>query len=141
MLVTTKTPLRISLKEQTLKLIKGNNKPLRNARTLEENDGSRSSVNINEPVSSDTDASLPTIDQADETSMEEIREEPNVEDNDIENTSEDEAPNFKTLQNTYMVAHQIQEKWETAYPFAMYTAKQKGWLCNICAEYGEGTEQ
>ena len=73
--------------------------------------------------------------------MEEISKEPHVEDNYIENTSEDEAPNFKTPQNTYMVAHQIQEKWETTYPFAIYTAKQKGWICNICAEYGEGTEQ
>ena len=48
--------------------------------------------------------------------MEEISKEPHVEDNYIENTSEDEALNFKTAQNTYMIAHQIQEKWETTYP-------------------------
>ena len=72
--------------------------------------------------------------------MEEISKEPHVEGNYIENTSEDEALNFKTAQNTSMVAHQIQEKWETTYPFAIYTAKQQRWLCNICAEYG-GIEQ
>ena len=39
---------------------------------------------------------------------------------------------------SYLLAHQIHEKWETKYPFAYYTAKQNGWLCLICSEYGDG---
>lgn len=58
----------------------------------------------------------------------------------IENANEDQAPNFKTIENNYMVAHQIQEKWESRYPFVMYTAKGKGWLCKVCTEYGEGSD-
>ena len=39
-----------------------------------------------------------------------------------------------------MMAHQIQEKWETSYHFAIYSAKQKGWFCKVCSEFSEGTE-
>ena len=39
-----------------------------------------------------------------------------------------------------MIAHQIQEQWETVYPFAIYSTKQKGWLSKVFSEYSEGTE-
>ena len=52
----------------------------------------------------------------------------------------DETPNFKTIKNNYMIAHQIQEKWETAYPLAIHSVKQEGWLCKVSSEYGEGTK-
>ena len=40
----------------------------------------------------------------------------------------------------YVIAHHIQQKWETAQSFAIYSAKQKRWLCRVCSEYGEGTK-
>ena len=76
---------------------------------------------------------------SEETNSEDDKDE-NADDKDEDNTSEDEPLNYQTYRNTYMAAHQIQEKWEIAYPFAIYSAKQKGWLCKVCSEYGEGTE-
>ena len=33
---------------------------------------------------------------------------------------------------------QSQEHWEIGYPFVFYSVKEKGWLCKICTENGEG---
>ena len=41
---------------------------------------------------------------------------------------------------SYLEAHQIQEKWELRYLFAFYSAAQKGWLCQMCSEYGKGDD-
>ena len=61
-----------------------------------------------------------------------------------EETSEDEidreVPNYLNTDNSYFSAHQIQEQWESKFPFA-YSEKERGWLCKVCAEYNEGTEQ
>ena len=32
---------------------------------------------------------------------------------------------------------QPHKHWDTGYLFAFYLAKEKGWLCKICTEYGE----
>ena len=59
-----------------------------------------------------------------------------------EETSKDEkdrgVPNYL---NKDFSAHQIQEKWESKFPFAIYSTKERGWLCKVCAEYSERTEQ
>ena len=68
----------------------------------------------------------PTIDLEDEISIEETIKESTVEGkNNKEDTIEDENPNFKTMQNNYMITHQLQEKWEMVYPFAIYSARAK----------------
>ena len=105
---------------------------LKNVRTVEEEDELQSSVNNNiESIITDTETSPPTIDLGYENSIEEI--------NNKEDSTGDQTPNFKAIQNNYIMAHQIQEKWETAYHFAIYSAKQKGWLCKVCSEFGECT--
>ena len=115
---------------------------LKNIQTIEEEDESQSSVNNNiQPIITDTDTFHPTIDLEDEIYIEEINEESNAEDkNNKGDKTGDETLNFKNIQNNYMIAHQIQEKWEKVYPFAIYSVKQKGWLCKVCPENGEGTE-
>ena len=68
----------------------------------------------------------PTIDLEDEISIEETIKESTVEGkNNKEDTIEDENPNFKTMQNNYMITHQLQEKWEMVYPFAIYSTRAK----------------
>ena len=91
---------------------------LKKVLTVEEEDESESLVNnIIESIITYTETSPPTIDLEDQTSIEEI--------NNKEDSTGDETPNFKVLQNNYMTVHQIQEKWETAYHFSIYSAKQK----------------
>ena len=55
-----------------------------------------------------------------------------------EETSKDEidreVPNYLNKGNSHFSAHQIQEKWESKFPFAIYSAKERGWLCKACAE-------
>ena len=62
-----------------------------------------------------------------------------------EETSKDEidreVPNYMNKGNSYFSAHQIQEKWESKFLFTIYSTKERGWLCKVCAEYSEGTEQ
>ena len=68
----------------------------------------------------------PTIDLDDEISIEETIKESTVEGKkNKEDTIEDENPNFKTMQNNYMITHQLQEKWEMVYPFAIYSVRAK----------------
>ena len=55
--------------------------------------------------------------------------------------SEREVPNYLNKDNSYFSAHQIHEKWESKFPFAIYSTKERGWFCKVCAEYSEGTEQ
>ena len=61
-----------------------------------------------------------------------------------EETSKDEidreVPNYLNKDNSYFSAHQIQEKWESKFPFTIYLATERGWLCKVCTEYSEGTE-
>ena len=33
---------------------------------------------------------------------------------------------------------QSQEHWEIGYLFVFYSVKEKGWLCKICTQNGEG---
>ena len=60
-------------------------------------------------------------------------------------TSKDEIDrevlNYLNKDNSYFSAHQILEKWESKFLFAIYLAKERGWLCKVCTEYSEGTEQ
>lgn len=59
---------------------------------------------------------------------------------DSETNKAENAVEDSINQHASSVAHQIQEKWETAFEFATYLAKQRGWLCKICSEYGEGSK-
>ena len=52
-----------------------------------------------------------------------------------------EVSNYMNKENSYFSADQIQEKCESKFPFAIYSAKERGWLCNVSAAYNEGTEQ
>ena len=52
-----------------------------------------------------------------------------------------EVPNYLNKDNSYFSAHQIHEKWESKFSFAIYSTKERGWFCKVCAEYSEGTEQ
>lgn len=86
----------------------------KNICTVEENDGLQSSVSNNvEPIATDADTSPPTIDLEDGISIEEINEESNAEDkNNKEDMTGDETRYFKTVQNNYIIAHQVLEKWK-----------------------------
>ena len=45
-----------------------------------------------------------------------------------------------TPSTTLLKVHQTQEKWELQYLFAFYSTSNRGWLCHLCNEYGEGDE-
>ena len=45
-----------------------------------------------------------------------------------------------TPSTTLLEVYQTQEKWELQYPFAFYSASNRGWLCHLCSEYSEGDE-
>ena len=125
---STRTAFKIDKRQQHTLM-----KFLKNVRSVEEEDESQYSVNNNiESIITDTETSPPTIDLEDKISIEEI--------NSKEVSTGDETSNFKAIQNNYIMLHQIQEKRETAYHFAIYSAKQKGCLCKACSEFAEGTE-
>ena len=42
------------------------------------------------------------------------------------------------VNHNYLDEHERQAKWERLFPNALYSAKQKGWLCTVCMEYGAG---
>ena len=62
-----------------------------------------------------------------------------------EETSKDqidrEVPIYLNKDNSYLSAHLILEKWESKFPLAIYSEKERGWLCKVYSEYNEGTEQ
>ena len=39
---------------------------------------------------------------------------------------------------SFLKIKESHEHWETEYLFVFYSAKEKGWLCKKCTEYGEG---
>ena len=45
-----------------------------------------------------------------------------------------------TPSTTLLEISQTQEKWELRYSFAFCTLSNRGWLCHLCSEYGEGDE-
>ena len=46
--------------------------------------------------------------------------------------------NNTNISHNYLDEHERQAKWERLFPNALYSAKQKGWLCTVCMEYGAG---
>ena len=62
------------------------------------------------------------------------------EDEDLDDHSEVPTDLSHKAPASYLEAHQIQEKWELHYLFAFYSAAQKGWLCQMCSEYGKGDD-
>ena len=42
------------------------------------------------------------------------------------------------VNHNYLDEHERQAKWEGLFPNALYSVKQKEWLCTVCMEYGAG---
>ena len=77
-----------------------------------------------------------------DVSLEEVesdKEEDLTHDNDAEN-HDNMNISHSEKGGSYLLAHQIQEKWEENFLFACYSAHHKGWLCLVCSEYGSGDE-
>ena len=56
-------------------------------------------------------------------------------------SDEDVAPCHTSIDGrSYLIVHQVREKWENLFPFAYFTERKNGWLCKICEEYGKGND-
>ena len=60
-----------------------------------------------------------------------------TETSDTSSNSDIELDNTNVNHN-YLDEDERQAKWEGLFPNALYSVKQKGWLCTVCMEYGAG---
>ena len=92
-----------------------------------------------EPEECTSGASRMSETESDNSSMKSLSD---VEDNETMDASEylnfDGKLQASKDGRSYLQARQAQEHWETEYPFAFFSAKENGWLCKVCLEYGEG---